>query len=96
MLLRVIAEFLPVAEGIHFSAIESLPVLCSADDFGDVVGIAIHRHATSEDLEGHALFFQVTVIGADQGRELGSSGMATHKNAFWVPSIPVDVAVHPS
>ena len=41
----------------HLAAIESLPVLCRHDDFGNVISVAIYRHTPFEDIKRDAYFF---------------------------------------
>lgn len=51
VLLRVVSEFLAMTKGEHLSAVERLPVLCRHDDFGNVVGIAVHWYTALEDIK---------------------------------------------
>ena len=96
MLFRVVPELLPVTEGEHLAAVESLPVLCGHDDSGNVIRVAIYRHAPLEDVERDAFFLQVAIVDADQRRELGAGGMSADKDSLWIAAILGDVSVHPA
>ena len=50
MLLWIISKLLAMSKGEHLAAIESLPMLCRHDDFGNVISVAIHRHAPFEHI----------------------------------------------
>ena len=72
------------ARGKSLHTTVRLPVLCRHDDFGNVVSVAIDRHAPLEDIERDALFLQVTIIDAGQRRELGAGGMSSDKDSLRV------------
>ena len=96
MFLRTVSKLLPVTEGMHFSSIERLPIFRRHDNLGNIVGVTIHRHTALEDLKGHAFFLEVSIIGTDQSRELGSSRVSADKDLFRVPTILRDMTMHPA
>jgi hypothetical protein len=89
-------QFLAMTKGKHLAAIERLSVLGRHDDFGNVIGVTVHRDAAFEDIERHAFFFQVTIIDADQRRQLGASRVSAHKDTLRISTIPGDVLMHPA
>ena len=72
------------------------PELGCHDDFGNVVRVAVDRHATLEDLERDAFLLQVTIIGAQECRELGAGGMSTDEDSLGIATITGDVPGHPT
>jgi len=61
-----------------------------------VIGVAIHREASFEAGERHALGLQQTVIRADDRGELRSGGVAAHQHALRITAMLGDVLVHPA
>lgn len=57
------------------------------DDGGDVKGVAIDGDAAFDEGEGDGVFFEVAVIGAEQGGELGTGGVATDNDTLGIAAV---------
>jgi len=68
----IITEFLAVSEGKHFAAVQHLSVFGSGDDFGNVVGVPIHRDTAFQRFERNVIFCQPAFVGAEDGGQLGA------------------------
>ena len=87
-LARLVPELAPV--GI-------LPLLLNRGDLHrHVVGVAIDRHAALDDRKRELLGFQVTIIGADQSRQLCPCGMPHHEERVRVAAVLLGVIVDPA
>ena len=70
--------------------------LGGGDDRRQVERVAIDRHAALERGKRNALGACESVIGAEQGGELGAGGMSHHENTTRIAAMRGDVAVHPA
>jgi hypothetical protein len=66
------------------------------NDSGHIVGVAIDRDAAFDDFKGKVFGFEVAVVDADEGGELGAGGMAHDENAVGIAAVFGDVVVDPA